>query len=676
MILLLLILIILYFGNTLLPSSSQVIYGGDLLTQFYYWKGYLAENVKSGIIPFWNPYLFSGTPFLAHPGTSFFYPGTLLFILLPLNFAFSWNYFLHAIIGGIGVIYLVKRYTFDRIAVLLSACLFVLSGYFAARIYAGHVDLYTTAVWIPWVFSSFQKYLESGKLKKLWLPTIFITLEILAGYQAYVLFTFELLFSYTIYVLIRDKLIKNRKKLVKKLLFSSLPIVFAVLISAVQWLGTWELSKLSIRGRGLPYELASWGSLPISSLKLFIQPLNRDELNKISFNLGGGLLPNPFDHFIGSFPIILIAGYILLVILSKIFRLRITKIKVNKDFWFFLFMSLFFLWISFANYVSPNLHGLFYNIIPFYRFIRIPLQHLIIPVVLVPLMTGLIMADMKNKFLKILLTLLFIMELIIFDRPYIFLTKLPNLSYNLRLVNYLKENLKEEKLLPHYRVISPVLNSLDLNAAMKYNFYTTSGYDPVILDNYYSYIDLVNGSAKSSILSYNVEIPPLKIEPKSLKALNIGYILKEKETVNDLFTSSATYQKVLEDSDWTLYKNTYNLSPYTLIVESADGKECLKDIINEVKILSRRINRVELKVTNTCSSILSSSDVNYPGWSAEVDGKQADIIPNNLAFRSVSLSAGTHIVNFYYKPVIYYLGGGISILGLLSMFIVMRLTEK
>ncbi len=646
MILLLLILIALYFGKTLFPSSSQIIYGGDLLTQFYFWKGYLVENLKSGIIPFWNPYLFSGTPFLAHPGTSFFYPGTLLFILLPLNFAFSWNYFLHAIIGGIGVIYLVKRYTSDRIAILLSACLFVLSGYFAARIYAGHVDLFTTAVWIPWVLWSFQRYLESKEIRKLWLPTLFITLEILAGYQAYVLFTFELLFAYTVY-----------HTRFKKLLLSLLPIIFAVLISAIQWLPTAELSRLSIRGRGLPYELATWGSLPVSALRLFFLPLDRNELNKISFNLGGGPLPNPFDHFIGGLSIIFIIGYILIVFFGKIFKLKIAIWKVGRDFWFFLLISLVFLWISMAFYVSPNLHGLLYRLVPFYRFIRIPLQHLIIPVVLVPVMVGLLVSKIGNKILKLALFFMFIAELIIFDRQYLFLTKLPEDSYNPQLINVLRDNLKGDRFLPNYRVVSPLVSSLDLNASLKYKFYSTSGYDPVILDNYYSFIDSSNGSDTSSILYYNVEIPPIKLKDETLRFLNIRYILEEK------------------DNSWSLRENN-EVRPRYFLENGIDDKSCLTDLTNQVKEEERSINKVRLKVTTDCPATLSSSEVYYPGWKAEVDGKKADIVQNNLAFRSINLPSGTHMLNFYYQPDIYYLGGGISLLGISGLIIVMRMRKN
>src|SRR3990167_8418215 len=99
---LLFLLVFLFIGKALFPNPDQIIYGGDLITQFYFWKVYLAENLRQGIIPFWNPYNFSGTPFLAHPAVAAFYPATLLYLIFPLNIAFSWNYFIHLLIGALG----------------------------------------------------------------------------------------------------------------------------------------------------------------------------------------------------------------------------------------------------------------------------------------------------------------------------------------------------------------------------------------------------------------------------------------------------------------------------------------------------------------------------------------------------------------------------------------------
>ena len=158
------ILTALLFGRTLFPSSEEIIYGGDLLTQFYFWKKYLVESLKNGFIPFWNPYNFSGTPFLAHPSTTFLYPATLIFILFPLNIAFSLNYLLHFIIGGLGMYYLGKRYT-NILGGLSASLVFVLSGFYSSRVYAGHVEILATASWIPFVLLAAINFFESATLK-------------------------------------------------------------------------------------------------------------------------------------------------------------------------------------------------------------------------------------------------------------------------------------------------------------------------------------------------------------------------------------------------------------------------------------------------------------------------------------------------------------------------------
>ena len=59
---LLVVLGILLFGEVLF--SGKTLYGSDFVFQFYPWKKYIYDSLKSrGSLPFWNPYLFSGVPF-------------------------------------------------------------------------------------------------------------------------------------------------------------------------------------------------------------------------------------------------------------------------------------------------------------------------------------------------------------------------------------------------------------------------------------------------------------------------------------------------------------------------------------------------------------------------------------------------------------------------------------
>lgn len=696
-ILFIILLIFILFGRTLFPEKFEIIYGGDLLTQFYFWKGYLVDNLKQGQIPFWNPYNFSGTPFLAHPGVAPFYPATIIFLLFPLYLAFSLNYALHLFIGGVGMYLLARKYG-DWMSSLTASSIFILSGYFAARIYAGHVDLLNTSVWIPWVFLSFKNILERPTKSNVLSGVLFFSLEILAGYSAYVVFTIEFIFLYCLYYFYTQKLHKNFQG-IKRIVFSlSLVVVFSIAITAIQWFPTWQFTKNSIRGEGLPYEIASWGSLPLSSLKLFIDPVNREELNKISFNLGGGPKPNPFDHFVGRLPVLIVFSFILF----KIF----TNIKIHRDFWIFALISLFFIWISFANFITPNLHFIFYKIIPFYRYIRIPLQHLVIAVVLMPLMIGMIFSQVKNISVKILFLMLFLMELFLFDKQYIFLTQLSDRGYDHELISFLQNNLKNTRLLPDYRVISPVLRTLDLNASMKYKIETTSGYDPMILKNYYSFIDFMAGSVDSSIPLYNVEIPPVRLNQELIKYLNAEYILTEKES-NDLNKVDSSLNLIKESDLYRLYqyKNSlprfwltgevktfrdkneldeaildknYDLAKTVLLLEkdlpklSSLGLLCSQSNRGEVREAQYKVNKIILEINLLCNSFLSSSEVYYPSWKAKINGKYTNIYQGNLAFRSMYLPKGSYKVELLYDPNEYYQGVVLFFIGILGVVVYVK----
>ena len=42
--------------------TGGIVVGKDTITQYYPWYSYLGERLRSGDIPAWNPYQFSGAP--------------------------------------------------------------------------------------------------------------------------------------------------------------------------------------------------------------------------------------------------------------------------------------------------------------------------------------------------------------------------------------------------------------------------------------------------------------------------------------------------------------------------------------------------------------------------------------------------------------------------------------
>ena len=71
--------VIVFFWDALFTG---VVYAQrDLCRYFIPVWNFNVESLRAGQLPFWNPYIFCGTPQLAHPQTCVFYPPTVLFHL-------------------------------------------------------------------------------------------------------------------------------------------------------------------------------------------------------------------------------------------------------------------------------------------------------------------------------------------------------------------------------------------------------------------------------------------------------------------------------------------------------------------------------------------------------------------------------------------------------------------
>jgi hypothetical protein len=74
--------------------------------------------------------------------------------------------------------------------------------------------------------------------------------------------------------------------------------------------------------------------------------------------------------------------------------------------------------------------------------------------------------------------------------------------------------------------------------------------------------------------------------------------------------------------------------------------------------------QVEVKAALEEPGLLVLSDLHYPGWKAEVDGRDVPIERVDYALRGVPLNAGRHLVVFRYEPLSWRLGWIVSLLGL------------
>jgi uncharacterized membrane protein YfhO len=77
-------------------------------------------------------------------------------------------------------------------------------------------------------------------------------------------------------------------------------------------------------------------------------------------------------------------------------------------------------------------------------------------------------------------------------------------------------------------------------------------------------------------------------------------------------------------------------------------------------------------VTAKQPAFLASSEPNYPGWKATIDGQPAPILDTNAAFRGVNIPAGQHRVQFVFAPMLFYISLGISSASWIAWIILLK----
>ena len=162
--------IALVFGRALIPGATEIIWGDDIHRSYYFYRQFFNNFLSQGVWPWWNPYNFVGAPFMANPIVNMLYPGSWLFVLLPLNIAYSWHIAIHIFWAMLGMYILLKHIIgqigpdwsdWSGLSSWFAGLVFGLSGFFTARIWAGHVDVIAAASWMPWVVAAFTQLMRA-----------------------------------------------------------------------------------------------------------------------------------------------------------------------------------------------------------------------------------------------------------------------------------------------------------------------------------------------------------------------------------------------------------------------------------------------------------------------------------------------------------------------------------
>jgi len=122
---------------------------GDNLIQNLPMRVLVGKDLIHGVLPLWNPYLFSGTPLLGGFNAGAAYPLTWVTAVLPVFTAWTLTLAVTYDVALAGMYVFLRRLGIGSTAATFGAVTFAFAGYMTAQ--GVHIDLIEGAAWLPWI---------------------------------------------------------------------------------------------------------------------------------------------------------------------------------------------------------------------------------------------------------------------------------------------------------------------------------------------------------------------------------------------------------------------------------------------------------------------------------------------------------------------------------------------
>ncbi len=436
---------------------------GDVYQHYYPMKHLVAEQVISGKIPFWNPYIFTGEPLLANPQSSVFYPLSVFFYVLPLSQAFNIFEMLHIVAGGVFFFLLLKHYKRSHTAALSGAVTYCFSSFLLYKIPAGHPAALSGYIWLP-ILILFSENLSNNQE-----PVAMIFLALTLVFQFLSGHAFPLFIGIVflvVYVLF--------KRFAGYKYFAT-AAVLALLLSSIQLLPSYELSKAAENGN-LAGLVGNY-SISLKNLINFVLPDYYGNIIDKTFVYP--LNPSYFFErhcmYIGLIPLLLaIAGFFL-------------SLKRGKYFYPALFVIGIALAIGFQNPV----YKILYDHLPGLDLLRVPARFIYLSITSLIILFAFAWDRYIGKFgalVKAILILLIFTDLFVWGNRFI---------YPGNPAVYRSNNSISEILDPVYRIITEP-DMIMPNRSMLYHHFNLNGYEAIFLKSFTRYLGMQETGALNS----------------------------------------------------------------------------------------------------------------------------------------------------------------------------------
>jgi hypothetical protein len=622
----------------------------------------------------------SGYPFAANPLSGLWYPPGWLLLLLPIPMGFNLLILLHLFWGGIGMYCFLRKNKFGEFPALIGALVFELMPKLFAHYFAGHITLVFAISWTPWLLFLEITKNDPQTTRKRFLIGVVLGIISLADIR-WLAYSGLLWIAFSLKMFLNNKKLQSIKEILVWVFDAATEAIIAIMIATPLMLPLIEYIQLSTRSWLTPSDTlflslppvhlmglifpdigryAEWtiypGAMALITLVwgMFIREYRKQNqfwillfIVTIVFSLGENI---PFMGMIARIPginmlrvpprMLFVSGVALAVLTASGVNMLERDKNSSKPtipliatgiFSLFLFLGLW--WLTGALSIE-FLWGAV-AVIVFSMMIILKQERRIKPNYWAVMLVAFIILDLGG----------------INYAGADYLPAQQVITEGANLADYL------QKQPGTFRVYSPSY-SLPQHTAALFDLELADGIDPLQIT---AYVDFMEGASGVPVVAYSVTVPPFvngdqKIDNKSyvpdikkLGRLNVKYILSEF----DLNMDGLNY--IQKFGNTRVYENS-EYYPRAWLQSSVSGSDKVEQGVNSITVTPNRI-----EVVSEGPGLLVISEIDYPGWSAIMDGDKVDIILVDQLLRGVKLSEGEHEIVMNYRPRLFQIGLLISV---------------
>jgi Bacterial membrane protein YfhO len=628
---------------------------------------FIARSVKEHVWPFWNPLVYCGVPIHADIQAQLFYPLTWMAILLDrlsgggrLFYWLEWLVPTHMIIAGIGAYLLLRRFRCSALVGLFGATVFQIGPFFVSQ--AQHLGSISTAAWFPIVLLYLSYLAEGFNSRWLGAVAIAVSMSILGGFPATTIVILAISGLFCV-ALIAMGLAKARL-----LALFIVGCLLGAALTALQLIPSLQLSSLSVASLRYQWR-GNGGGMPWESLASLFWP----NYYHIFSGFDAQLYKQPYNFtFMYTF-----CGHAALVLIAMApFFLRKSKLLAISA-GLFAFSAIWMLGENTPIYPSVV------KLLP--RFLQGALyaeSALLGFSMFAAATAALVLSKLEPRMHRLLLVALVAANswnVIRIGANKVFNTF--DGSYEVASANWVEAGLPmpgrlrtlTQAGIPPLRIgfLSDAAGLLQAGPGLL-GLSSADGDNPFLLLRYYHLRHTFSDDSEWSRRQF-----PRNLNSPWIQALNVGFVIENENDPNRA-PADDRYELLPFSSSVRIYKVKDPLPRFSLrnrVLPVNTEEEALAQIKNpefdvarqaiveglrqnwkpdeaalgSVKVLSYENNRIDLDIQTSGRVLLVTSEALYPGWTATVNGRPADILATNVAFRGVALEPGkNHVVMTYF----------------------------